>query len=109
MAQVTITINGQGYEIGCDDGQEAHLVRLAEYIDRHVTELVLAVGQVGEARSLAMACLVIADELSELRADLGAKQSEHLTGTTTISSTGLNAAKVEQLAIRIEKITESVQ
>ena len=39
MAQVDVTINGRDYQIACDDGQEAHLVQLGEYVDRRVKEL----------------------------------------------------------------------
>ena len=50
MAQVSITINGRGYQIACDDGQEEHLRRLASYVDRRVAELVAAMGQIGDQR-----------------------------------------------------------
>ena len=65
MAQVALTLNGRAYQISCDDGQEDHLRDLAEYVDKRIQELVASVGQVGEARLLVMAGLLIADELSE--------------------------------------------
>ncbi len=65
MAQLDVNINGRSYRVACDDGQEDHLRQLAEYVDRQVMELVGSVGQVGEARLLVMACLLIADDLSE--------------------------------------------
>ena len=65
MALVTVTINGRDYEIACDDGQEAHLSRLGTYVDKRIGELVAAVGQVGGARLLVMASLLLADELSD--------------------------------------------
>ncbi len=65
MAQVDITINGRDYSIACDDGQEDHLLRLGEYVDKKVTELVGEVGQVGDTRLLVMASLLVADDLSE--------------------------------------------
>ena len=65
MAQVTITINGRGYQIACDDGQEEHLVRLAAFVDKKVSELTAAMGQIGDTRLLVMACLLIADELAD--------------------------------------------
>ncbi|MBT6885140.1 MAG: cell division protein ZapA, partial [Rhodospirillaceae bacterium] len=52
MAQVTVDINERSYQIACDDGQEAHLTRLGNYIDNRVQELIAAVGQVGDARLL---------------------------------------------------------
>ncbi len=38
MSQISITINGRDYSIVCDDGQEQHLTRLAEYLDKRVAE-----------------------------------------------------------------------
>ena len=71
MAEVEVTINGRKYQIACDDGQEAHLLQLGEYIERRVQELVATVGQVGDSRLLVMTSLLVADELAETHADLG--------------------------------------
>lgn len=65
MVQVTITINHRNYEVTCDDGQEAHLQKLADHIDQRVSELITSVGQVGEPRLLVMASLLLADDLFE--------------------------------------------
>jgi cell division protein ZapA len=69
MAQVTVTVNGRRYEISCDDGQEFHVFRLAEEIDRRVGQLVASVGQVGDARLLLLASLLLADETEEMRTE----------------------------------------
>ena len=50
MGQVRITLNGRGYDIACDDGQEEHVMRLANALSERVNQLVTANGQVGEAR-----------------------------------------------------------
>ncbi len=76
MAQVDVAINGRNYRVACDDGQEDHLRQLAEYVDRRVMELVESVGQIGEARLVVMASLLIADELSESFASLEAGDPE---------------------------------
>ena len=52
MAQVTVSINERDYQVGCDDGQEAHVFRLGVYIDKRVGELVAAVGNVGDANQV---------------------------------------------------------
>ena len=70
MAQVTVTINGRKYPIACDDGQEAHLSRLASYVDNRIQELVAAVGQVDHTRLLVMVSLLVADELSDAYSEL---------------------------------------
>jgi cell division protein ZapA len=63
VAQITLKINDRSYEMTCDDGQEDHLRKLAEHVDERMQELASSVGQVGEARLLIMASLLIADEL----------------------------------------------
>ncbi|MDP6896442.1 MAG: cell division protein ZapA, partial [Rhodospirillales bacterium] len=70
MPQVTVQINGRGYQIACDEGQEAHLARLGNYIDNRIQELVAAVGQLGDVRLLVMVSLLLADELSDAYAQL---------------------------------------
>ena len=65
MAQIEVLINGRPYQVACDDGEEEHLLNLADYVDRKVAELTKSLGQVGEARLMLMAGLVIADELAE--------------------------------------------
>ena len=66
MAQVSVTINDRKYQITCEDGQEAHLTRLGNYVDKRLKELVAAVGQVGDAQLLVMVSLLVTDELSEV-------------------------------------------
>ena len=70
MAQVTVTINDRKYPIACDDGQEAHLSRLASYVDNRIQELVASVGQVDHSRLLVMVSLLVADELSDAYSEL---------------------------------------
>jgi cell division protein ZapA len=76
MAQIQVTINGRSYAVACDDGQEAHVGRLARYIEQKVDGLVHSVGQVGDARLLLMASLVIADELADMELQLSHAKTE---------------------------------
>ena len=50
MAQVNITVNGRPYAVGCEDGQEAHLMELARLFDRQVRQVSEDMGQLGETR-----------------------------------------------------------
>ena len=105
MAQITIRINDQDYKIACDDGQEEHLASLAKYLDSKIRELISGVGQVGEARLLVMACLLITDELLELKkTDIGSKSDIQES-----QSDGLSLLEFEKLALRIERIAERSQ
>jgi cell division protein ZapA len=75
MGQVSVPVNGRLFTISCDDGQEPRIRRLAQYVDAKVTDFVADVGQVGEARLLLLAALVIADELSDANDALGQERS----------------------------------
>src|SRR5919199_738250 len=65
MAQVVVKVNGRDFPLSCADGQEPRTRRLAQYVDAKVGEFVKTLGQVGEARLILLAALVIADELSD--------------------------------------------
>jgi len=70
MGQVVVTLNSRTYRLECNEGEEAHLTELAEYIGAHVDEMRRNFGQVGDDRLILMASLVVTDELWALRADV---------------------------------------
>ena len=65
MGQVVVKVNGRDFALSCPDGQESRIRRLAQYVDAKVGEFTRTVGQVGEARLVLLAALVIADELAD--------------------------------------------
>ena len=104
MAQVSVTINGRIYQIACDDGQEANLTRLADYVDKRVGELVAAVGQVGDDRLLVMASLLVADELSD-----AATRLDGLDDTSRLRDEEALISNIDTLAERIEHIAQRLE
>ncbi len=70
MPQITVQVNNQPYVVVCDDGEEAHLQELAEFLDKEVANLKENFGQVGDGRLLMMAGLMVADKLSEALAKI---------------------------------------
>jgi cell division protein ZapA len=58
---VTIRLNGNPYQIGCGAGEEDHVSKLGEEVEAVMQSLVAAVGQIGDARLLAMVALILAD------------------------------------------------
>ena len=65
MGQVVVTVNGRAFPLSCADGEEPRIRRLAQYVDGKVAEFVRTHGQIGEARLILLAALVITDELSD--------------------------------------------
>ncbi len=108
MAQVNIQINGRDYLIACEDGEEKHLTFLAEYINRQVDGLVESVGQVGEARLLLMASLLVADELAETSQELdnlkegGAADGANGNGAGSQLDLLKLSERIEDIAARLE-------
>jgi cell division protein ZapA len=76
MTHVTVTINGKAYRMACDEGQEDHLVGLAERFDRQVSKLRGAFGEIGDQRLTVMAGITVTDELNELERRIGKLESE---------------------------------
>ncbi len=111
MGQLGIKINGQDYQIACDDGEEEHLTYLSEYVNKHVSDLADSVGNVGETRLLLMAALVIADELSESLGQGEAFESEiSALKKGGVGTDGPTAAGIlEAAAIRLESIAARFQ
>jgi cell division protein ZapA len=93
MAQLNIQVNGRPYSVGCEDGQEAHLLELAKLFDRQVRQVSQDVGQLGETRLFLMGALLLADEMSDLKLRLAHAQSE-------LSRLQADQARVEGRAVQ---------
>ncbi|MEJ2121492.1 MAG: cell division protein ZapA [Alphaproteobacteria bacterium] len=110
MGQVAISINGQNYQITCDDGQEEHLRSLAQIVDSRVEELVSAVGQVGDMRLLVMASLLLADEVSETKDEVEAMRTKAAEAEQAGPAAEAQLASgIEAMAARIETIAASLE
>ncbi|WP_436638947.1 cell division protein ZapA [Microbaculum sp. FT89] len=76
MPQVTVSINGRVYRMGCDEGQEQILSQLAQDIDRRIEAYKASFGEVGDMRLMLMAAMELGDELADSRRRLKALESE---------------------------------
>lgn len=79
MAQVTVTIDGRSYRMACDEGQEEHLIGLAERFDRYVGHLKGSFGEIGDQRLTVMAGIMVMDELTELQKRVVGMETEIAT------------------------------
>jgi len=96
MSEVVLTVGGRNYTLRCEDGQEAHIRRLAATVD---TKLGDGVSQLPamEAKNLLFAALFLADELEEARKQTGSDNSGEI------------ADGLEALALRLEKTAEALE
>jgi cell division protein ZapA len=113
MPQVNVTINGRQFRMACEDGEEPHLMRLAEDLDARILRLRGRFGEIGDTRLTVMAALTLADELAEVKQKLQRLEPELATlQNASVASAGhseaTQAAVVAALnaaAERIEDIT----
>ena len=112
---VTIRLNGHPYKIGCGVGEEDHVANLGAEVGSIMQSLVGSVGQIGEARLLAMAALILADRASMAAAVNGASHAAASTAPLTdVSDGGVNAAEdraaalLEDAAAKIATLTSKL-
>ena len=104
MAQLTIQVNGRPYTVGCEDGQEAHLLEIARLFDRQVRQVSQDVGQLGETRLFLMGALLLADEVHDLKVEL----SQARAGQPTLDNPAM-AERLVRVAERIEGIAAGLE
>ena len=46
MAEIDVTVNGHKYRMACEDGEEVHLISIADHLSAHATRLASELGQV---------------------------------------------------------------
>ncbi|WP_374441785.1 cell division protein ZapA [Stella sp.] len=107
MPSVALTINGRSYSVSCGAGEEERLRRLASYIDQKATQISGDLGQIGEARVILMAGLLIADELASAFEEI-ARLKRAAEGQNSVQDSlgrelDLVAQRVETIAARLEQ------
>ncbi len=117
MAKVSIVVNSRKYALGCDEGEQDHLLMLGEKLDKRVQMLANQFGQIGDLRLMLMAGITLLDELDdagtavdsqaeELAADIRRAGEEALSMArrkeVSAADSLLDAAKrIERLASRL--------
>jgi len=110
MGRVTVPVNGRSFTITCDDGQEPRIRGLAQYVDAKVAEFVSSIGQVGEARLLLLAALVIADELSDAKDEFQQERNRaRAADTERVAAADAAADGIEGMAKRVEAIAARLE
>ena len=110
MGQVTVVLNGRTYRLECGEGEESHLIALAEYLGTHIEDMKRKFGQVGDDRLILMASLLVTDELWELRREMEALKASLATARRdrSVADESAKSAKAD-LAGRIEAVADRLE
>ena len=121
MTEVSLSIGGREFRIGCQPGEEPHLRQAAALLDAEAQTLEKTLGRVPESRMLLMAGLMLADRAAEVaqraqaaEAQLEALQangsggtgrSANVTGAEETARTAAEAlAALERATLRAEAL-----
>jgi cell division protein ZapA len=116
MSHVSVTINSRQYRMACEDGQEEHLTRLANDLDRRISELRNRFGEIGDMRLAVMAALMVGDELLEAGKQLHQTKGE-LSALNAAFSAAAERSQTTEAAVaaalvsaaeRIERLTRTL-
>jgi cell division protein ZapA len=110
VGQVTVRVNGYSHTIGCKDGEEQHVATLAAQIEEKVRLIRGMGGQFSESRMLLHVALLLADEGSDLRSEIGRLQAG-LPGQSASAGASLDpelADRLARIAERIEGLAQSL-
>ena len=84
MADVEISINNRSYRISCKDGEEDRIKGLATLLNKQIIQLAEKIGQLGEARMILLASLILLDKSDEIE-----KEAEKILNIATEKIEGL--------------------
>jgi cell division protein ZapA len=107
LAQVTVKINGYSYTVGCEDGQEDHLMAMSQQVESRIESIKSLGGQSGESRLLVLAALLMADELHDMRAQL--EDAQRQMPTRAAKTNKQFAQTISRLADRAEQIATALE
>ena len=65
MPEVNVDINGRKYRMACEEGQEQHLLGLADRFNQHIDQFKGTFGEIGDNRLTVMAGIAVLDELAD--------------------------------------------
>ncbi len=110
MAQVTIKLNGYSYTVGCEDGQEQHLVAMAAQVENRIESIKALGGSSGEARVLVLTSLLMADEIHDLLIEMdGLRAATAAPAADAGKSDAELNRRVSRLAARAEQIAADLE
>jgi cell division protein ZapA len=100
MPEVNVEINGRKYRMACEDGQEQHLVALADRFNHSIEGLKASFGEIGDSRLTVMAGIAVLDDLIEAERRIALLQQD--VDNLTRAGEALSA-EMEELELRYSR------
>lgn len=99
MSEVSISINGRSYDIGCDDGQEGHIIELASYIDYKFQQIARSGAALNEMHLMVLTSLMLTDELVKFRTMVEKNAGSKKSGAAAAPAEEAGLSKDDEVAL----------
>jgi cell division protein ZapA len=110
MPDVVVEIAGKKYRIGCEEGQEQHLLDLAADFNGRVEGFKGDFGEIGDTRLTVMAGIAVLDELAEADRRIESLKRDIAELTTAGRELTIEAEEMEQkFARRLAEAARKVE
>lgn len=110
MPQVNVEINGRKYRMACEEGQETHLLGLADRFNRHIDAFKGEFGEIGDNRLTVMAGIAVLDELADAERRIAQLQQDMAELTVAGEAISAEAEELEQrFAKRLNEAARKVE
>jgi cell division protein ZapA len=110
MPDVVVEIAGKKYRMGCEEGQQQHLLDLAADFNARVEAMKGDFGEIGDTRLTVMAGIAVLDELGEAHRTIEGLRKDIAELTTAGRELTLEAEEMEQkLARRLADAARKVE
>jgi len=96
MPDVVVEIAGKKYRMGCEEGQQQHLLDLAADFNSRVEGMKGDFGEIGDTRLTVMAGIAVLDELGEAHRTIDSLKKDIAELTTAGRELTLEAEEMEQ-------------
>ena len=96
MPDVVVEIAGKKYRMGCEEGQQQHLLALAADFNARVEAMKGDFGEIGDTRLTVMAGIAVLDELGEAHRTIEGLRKDIAELTTAGRELTLEAEEMEQ-------------
>jgi cell division protein ZapA len=96
MPEVNVEINGRKYRMACEEGQETHLMGLAERFNQHIDAFKGDFGEIGDNRLTVMAGIAVLDELADAERRIAMLKQDVANLTEAGQALALEAEELER-------------
>lgn len=112
MAEISLNINGQSYDMECDDGQEGRVLALGDHVDAKLREIQEAGAASSDSHLLVLTALMLSDEIFDLKDQLrkgDVAPSSSSSSPPSNQNDAVVAQTIKSISQRIDSLAKRIE